>query len=749
MSTSFDTSQVRNNFPNPLDDFVSHSYHFIMSVSNTTTAFEGMIDQGNGQNLYLSKVNDAKHPGAEITLANGEKAWVIVDTRRFSAYQITDLQMSHIYGTGKPHNPSVPAGETSMRIVDSTGMSFFNMLIDLFRNKIKSTRSSCFFMLSIVFVGHKADGTTETIAKCNIPLLLMTMEFSLDHKGSIYELIMMETEGGIQSGNASMSLLDALGDVQSIEGDATVGAMIQSLENALNTKSAAFFRSYTNDAFTAQTAAVVPPTPGQTPPTVRRGDQGKLVQYMITVPKEWYNFKCDTAARDFYIEQIHEAEEAERITEEEAEQQITALESLGVSSEDGKTQMSFSDTTTITDAIKMILETSVDVLKLQSEENRRAGTAKGFKTVMNITSSSSSYVVHYDVFPFSYPKIEENAQSNTTENAGSDTIQPATSTPIDNTTSIRNLMTYDYIFTGRNSHILDLKIKYDPASAIALDMTVDIGQNRFASNAAAGQTRRGAEQAAEDGNRTRTTSYNPNLRQNDPIIMPRKSKNQADNSAAHHVENVTRDESIEAMRARQEYTQSTAYMHFISSLNLNMQIRGNPNLLIKYADRDQRGGMPPHPTSITSETIQSILSSAAGTDPFKEYLQSGLASDKEKYYLSFVKPRIDSVLSATAGDNPVMNGPDISVSPVFCKLNLLAPNIDYTTGDFSQAIDRATGQQVSMFTDEFFYKGPYMVLVVQHIFEGGNFHQDLSMIPYDVSGTGDIMGHNTDEGAVE
>ena len=56
---------------------------------------------------------------------------------------------------------------------------------------------------------------------------------------------------------------------------------------------------------------------------------------------------------------------------------------------------------------------------------------------------------------------------------------------------------------------------------------------------------------------------------------------------------------------------------------------------------------------------------------------------------------------------------------------MLAPNVDFN-GNYVQG--------ESMFTDKFFFNGPYMVLFVQTSFSNGEFSHTLSMIPYDVSG---------------
>jgi hypothetical protein len=97
-----------------------------------------------------------------------------------------------------------------------------------------------------------------------------------------------------------------------------------------------------------------------------------------------------------------------------------------------------------------------------------------------------------------------------------------------------------------------------------------------------------------------------------------------------------------------------------------------------------------------------------------------------------VYPRIASFAKANSpGTDVLLDGPDVSVLPLFCKVNIQAPNVDFT-GDIRKNKD---GTSQSLFTDEFFFNGPYMVLLISTEFAGGDFTQKLDMIPYDVSGT--------------
>ena len=709
--TDINQNQITNNYENPLDHFRSYSYQFIMTLASTTQAFANMMGTGGQGAPLFDLVNKAKSPGDEIDVGGGQKAYLVLDTRRFSQYAITDLSMEHIYGTGTAQNPSVPANTTHMKLIDTTGMSFFNLLLDLFRNKIQSTRASSFFLLTVLFVGHKDDGTTEVVSTCFIPLMLLTMGFSLDFRGSEYEIDFMEMEGAPKPG-APMEHLNYMGSIQSItskDQDNTIEGMIAALEKQLNVQSLDFYQKYTNDALQKSGNSTKD----------NNKKFGKLVQYMITVPEEWRKYKCTLAGRSKNVEQMFIAAKKDAVNTQEVKQQVDLVK---LETDKAYAQMSFAPTTTVTDAVKGILECSLDLLKEASEEKRKAGQARAYKTIMTVTSDETTYVIHIDIFPYNLPKLEtekkDGGQTNTS------TAQPGGSNVIGDASKIHNLMTYNYIFTGKNSHIMNLEIKYLPESAVALDMNLDIGRSRFATNAAAGQKKSGV-QASADGEK-KTTSFSPDIRGSDPIFIPLKSQDQQNNTININTEQVSKDQSVAAFKAKQEFTQTYAYMHFLSSISLDMTIRGNPNLIKKYADRNARGGIPPHKQIISADEAQTLTKSKnSAEDNYNKILAKAISSSKAEYYNAYVAPRIKGPSTSNGQHDPLLDGPDVSVEPVFCKINMLAPNVDFN-GNYVQG--------ESMFTDKFFFNGPYMVLFVQTSFSNGEFSHTLSMIPYDVSG---------------
>jgi hypothetical protein len=73
-----------------------------------------------------------------------------------------------------------------------------------------------------------------------------------------------------------------------------------------------------------------------------------------------------------------------------------------------------------------------------------------------------------------------------------------------------------------------------------------------------------------------------------------------------------------------------------------------------------------------------------------------------------------------------MNNVDVSTLPVFVQLNIRAPNADIN-GNFL-----AEG---GLFTNGFFFNGPYQLLMVNSRFSGGDFSQTMTLIPYNIDGS--------------
>ena len=752
-----------NNYPNPLDNFRSYSYHYIMCIANTTEAFRKMI---NSDQPLWSRVNSVRL-GDEINL-NGDRAWLVLDTRRFSQFSIVQFETEHAYGTGDRLNPSVPVTDCAIKIIDTTGLTFFPFLVDLMQNKVKSTRASSFFLLNIVFVGHRDDGTSETISTCYLPLLLAEMGFEFNVKGSTYQMSFFEILGGTASRGHPMQELNDLGVTQSISsksGTNNLKGMIQSLEDALNKRSLEFYQTYVNKTASKNGTDIV--------------ETGKLVQYMINIPSiagtkdDWSNFKISSRAKSTYEEQ-HFIATPPKTTRTEEQQQAQAARDTVSSAPFGRAarakaeaakaaaaeaeakkqrdtatapaastavptgidesgQLAFSPNMKVTDAITQILMSCEELLEMGSKEKREAGEAVLYKILTSITSDDTSYIVHYDVVPYYAPKISKDENNNATDSRIKDSKANRVA---GQKQFVKNLIHYDYVFTGLNSHIENLQIQYSPLAAVALDMNLQLGSARLAKNAAAGGNTAEVEKASKPT--TDSGDSNPLIRPGDPIFATTKTLINSSNASGHSTEHLPFDKSMELIKKEQEYNITMAKMHFLGSIELAMSIRGNPNLLRKYADIQQRGSIARHSVGaiISSDQIKSIARVDSETTKSKiaTSVSTALDSARSQYVKDYYNEKIRAN-TKTSGDDALLNGIDPASLPIFVEINIKAPNVDWT----GQTKLNSNNEEEALFANyDTFYDGVYQVLTIKHRLADGKFEQEMILIPYDVDGQGAI-----------
>lgn len=705
-------SDTGNNYPNPLDHFRSYSYQFILTVASTTESFRKMMGNDDGRSPLIDAVNRVKNPGDKVEL-DGQSAYLLIDTRRFSQFVITDFETNHMYGSGSRNNPTTPATLSQMKVTDSTGFLFFNLLMDTIRNKMNTTRASAFFLLTVFFVGHKDNGTSETISTCYIPMTLGQLGMEFNSAGSVYDISFIELEGNPQNGVGG-DRLNYLGEALAISTEGftnDLGGMLDALEKKLNVLSLNFYQKYSNNAIEKYSTLPV----DERPKTF-----GKLVQYMITIPKEWRSFKLTTAARSKNEEIMHTTK-AKEDTSKKDEAPTTSSSAAKLEEDSVKSNISFSNTTSITDALKLILECCEDLLKLASEEKRKKGEAIAYRTVINTTCDDNSYIIHFDIMPYYAPKPAPDPKDVKSVDGKPVSIN---STPGE---MVKNLINYEYIFTGKNSHITDLKIEYKPGSEIALDTNLQLGPARSAEVASrGGQVSKNVKEESKGAEKSQ--DFSPEIKSNDPIFYAMRSKEQNKNQASMKVENLPMSKAQQVLKSKQEYTQTFAFLHFISSTQLTMAIRGNPNLLRKYADRNQRGGIPPHGVLVSVPDLQSISQNkySSADNAFDTVVSKGLTSAKELYYREYIQPKLDSVKQPNKTIDPLMNNVDVATLPVFVQLNILAPNAD-VSGKFIK--------DQSLFTNGFFFNGPYQLINLNSKFSNGDFSQTLTLMPYNIDGS--------------
>jgi hypothetical protein len=153
-------------------------------------------------------------------------------------------------------------------------------------------------------------------------------------------------------------------------------------------------------------------------------------------------------------------------------------------------------------------------------------------------------------------------------------------------------------------------------------------------------------------------------------------------------------------------------MHFVSNLQVDLAIRGNPALYRRYSDVALTGGVPPHGISLSVSAVDNIANvPTAGVTAAAQQLMSSINTARANYYNSYVKQIIES-------KSPMYRA-------VTARLVIKTPNVD-VEGEFKDS--------TLLYTDEFFFKGRYSILTAKHLFVDGKFSQELTLIPEDADG---------------
>jgi len=141
--------------------------------------------------------------------------------------------------------------------------------------------------------------------------------------------------------------------------------------------------------------------------------------------------------------------------------------------------------------------------------------------------------------------------------------------------------------------------------------------------------------------------------------------------------------------------------------------------------KSERGGIPQHYDVITNDQLKEIAGGTNLTTIFSS-IQSSIASYKLSYKNNFVNPRIENLTKASTFSDELKNKIDVATHPLFVKLDIRAPDVDWT-GEF---LDPA-----KPYSNKFFFDGVYMMLFIKTTFSAGKFSHSMTLIPYDIDGS--------------
>jgi hypothetical protein len=677
---------------NPLDQFESYSVQYVMLASRTTVALQDFTDErATVMAETLKAITDTPYLGAPVSYKNSANdVFLVMDTRRFSQFTIDRLEYDvYINGLQKGGSTSNLATELKMTVVDSVGLSFSNFMQWLMDKQMKTNYDGMVFLLRVIFVGHKlgTDGitynqeTTEVIQSETIPLHLIRMDIDLNYARGVYELEFMPNMNF--DVNRYSRFLTIGTATTSLSNDNKLGAMIKSLQDGLNQRAEDFYNKVQGEVHK------VNPT----------GELGRKVQYMITIPKHWESLDVASHTAGAMSETIFKKDPSK----EQAKSETT-----------GTVKESFASThpgALLTDALDKIFGLVPAIKEYGNFKSNDAttpgGSIKFYKHVVGITSDNKVMVIHVDVVEFEVPNVfrtkeldkkaideshNEFYQVVKAENSplGVESVQP------------KDFIEYDFIFTGKNKDVLNFDIKIENFQFL-LASNLQIGDSTLR-----GVTdSNGAVDPDELANKNQLLYARPY----DPLMIPLDTAAALRGFSEMSTTVYSKQKAQEVNNLTQQYVRNLSMFYAASPITVALKIRGNPTIMHKF-------------------NMGKMLDHNADTSPNRAEFSAGSHTNQTKYREELERNilKTNRNLQQTAGTyKPTVGLSDRSYacSPVFAKVHLKGPNVDFRTNKQNEGAEFAT----SPLSENF-----YTVFRVTNVIDRGVFTQDLELYSHNIFG---------------
>lgn len=699
-------------YTNPLDEFQSHSIHYVVLAARSTEELRAFTDTSDvAMSASLQAIDSTKQIGNAVKLPGktDESVFLMIDTRRFSQFSISDFSMHTLMaGLTVPgsSSPNSVAQEMSFTVVDSMGISFANFLQFLMDKKLQVSFEGMSLLVKVLFIGSNAAGTTKIIQSVGIPAFFSDIEVDLNESKGIYRCKCIPLVGMVSNSrkNAKWTSIGTASQYFTGLGANTLGAIVNSFEKRLNDES---FKRYAQ--FNGK-------TPGESSKTTR---YGRPVEFMITLPKGWSDFAfsgpTQGGSTEINFKELLKTEEENRAKSAAEQQKKAQTNSTSVAKD---SFVSVHPDLTITEVLDKIFSQTVQVAKLGNftRTQNEANEIKFYKHLVSVTSNDVSYTVHVDIVEYIVPNAELKTKSGGTalNSADSRLFEEVQ----DGARKIRvpkNFLEFDYIFSGKNLDVLNLDLKIEHLNYTLMQGN-RLGQGNLFSTADVGQKQANGESVGVD---IRTTQ---GMAAKDPVLIPQRTGDERSNFSNLNANLQLEGDTPQAIR--QQYIRNISDFYNAGPLKAKMTIRGNPTLL----DRVSLNTLPQHVSSL-SITNDGGISSTLNTNVKQEY-RTAFEAD-----LLRMEPRLSQAPGGGFKVNAVLHGPSHLTSPIFIKVNVFGPNVDFITNEVNSAI----------YAERLFYNNYYYLFSVLSKIDGSKFTQEFDLAPYSVYGHANItaQGQNT------
>jgi len=674
---------------NKLDEFQSHSIHYVMLAARSTEELRQFTETSGGSMAKsLQAVDACTQLGNEVKVSGqpGGGVFLMMDTRRFSQFTVTSFDIkSNATGYAAPGtSPNTAAQELAMTILDSQGISFANFLQFLMEARFGVSTSGMSVLIRIMFIGHTASGETKVVQSVGIPALFNEIQLDLNDTKGVYACKFISLVGVLSSRevNSKWTNLGTASSYFTGDGANTLGAVVAAFERRLNAESFARFRQY-NDAEATTTTAKLG----------LEFSSGRPVQYMITLPKGWADYGFSGPAQGGAIEtnfrDMLRTEENKRVGP-----RTTPINNAAPAKD---SFIAVDPNISITEVLDIILSQTVQVMELGNFKKDPGTTSnvKFFKHLVSITSDDSTYTVHVDVVEFVVPNVELNAK---TDAVGDQAPYFETIAGQGGNIQVpKNFLEYDYIFSGKNIDVLSLDLKIKNLNLMLLSKT-SLGQGKLLTVADK------VDNQQADGEEVRGGQSSPaNIRSKDPVLFPPRTGDQSTNFSNLSAGTGASGESAQTIAQR--YTQNSTNYLVGGSTDIKMTIRGNPDLLERV-------------------TLTSILKHVSATTFADNGNSKTNDNSKAEYRTQFEAEllRLTPGLQQSPGGgfkvNSPLQGPSMVGTPIFVKVNVFGPNVDFITNELIAGQDFGT---------RLFYDNYFFVRSIRTKIEGSKFTQEFEL----------------------
>ena len=707
---------------NPLDQFQSYSIHHVLIATRTTTEAKVFTDESKNSDT-LAAIDKVANLGETIPYGNKDTAFLVIDTRRFSQFTVKSLKYDvMVNGIEKDGAHGNLATKVDMVVEDAVGISFVNFLQWLMDEKMKTNFDGMIFMLRVIFVGHLADGTSQTVQNVTIPMHLFKLELNLEYAKGTYTIEFMPNMNFDSEKHSRWINISSASRFFTGKGKNTLGDMVTSFEAELNKESAKY---YTKAQAALKAARGTSGTDGK---------YGRLVQYQITIPKEWEAMKFSGAATANATETIFKRFKAEDDAKTAAAQK--ALDAKNKAAKPGQpldTHLSVETGRKITSVLDVIFSQVKDIAALGAGVKTTGdnGSVTFYKFFTGITSTDDYVTVHVDVVPFMVPNLladKKNRQSVAQREDSFYNYDPTTGTR-----TPKNYAEFDFIFTGNNKDILNFDLKLqDLQFLLASNLNLGPGVEGVVANQAPGakpSTVKKEDQPSRNAELVNTRPY-------DAILLPKNTDDELNNFSK-WTSLVKTDKSIQDIGTSQDYKRNLSMFYAMAPITVVMTIRGNPDIMTKF----NQSSFLPHGSLTTINAAGEVsVASTTGRAQYRAEFEKTILANNTTMNAANQTTQTFRKEGSTFVATRSLGSASYAQSPVFVKVNVNGPRVDFKTG--SQLVD-------GDFAEKLLYDNYYVVFQVTNIIEGHDFKQQITLYSHNIFGLGKLTSKTNNAGTIK